>query len=144
MFTKEELELMQFALVDNVINYIKMAHDCGVVRIMAIEDSLNTIKKHDKGNTLKKAEKILKPLSETQPPSEFFDDNESNILIFTEMNMVHKIDDLLDTEEYTFFGHLDEECVAELGLYEDKKYHKSFAEYYNYFIDLYLKSGDAE
>jgi hypothetical protein len=144
MFSNDELEVIQFALIENIINYIKSAHDIGVAKIMDIEEGLKIVKKYDKGGLIKKAESALPSSSGIQPPSAMFDDNEGNISVFEEMQLVHKIDDLLDTEDYVFYSYISEETVADFKIYDDAMYYKSFAEYYNYFIDLFIKWEDAE
>ena len=46
MFSNDELEVIQFALIENIINYIKSAHDIGVAKIMDIEEGLKIVKKY--------------------------------------------------------------------------------------------------
>ena len=144
MFSNEELEVMQLAMFDTVINYIKTAHYEGHIKHKEAEESMALLKKADKSGITTKLLNKTVSIEPTLKPSDVFDNNEANIFIFQTMEMIHKIDDILDTGGYAFYDYIKEEDVLDMDISENISYHPSFVEYYNYFIDLFMKWEDAE
>mgnify|MGYP003288924627 CR=1 FL=1 len=136
MFNRNELIVIQTGLIDNVLTYVKKEHYEGVVKIKELQKDWQTFEEMDTRHLLRQVSKHLPAFQTPSEPQEMFNDNKTNIIMFEQMQVVHKIDERLH-DEPTFYRYIDRDSVIELELFENHDYIDSFVEYFNHFIELF-------
>ena len=136
MFNTNELTIIQTGLMENVIEYVRKEHEVGVVKPREVRKDWDMLKSMDTKNMLKHVSSQIPEFESPKKAEDMFENETANIIMFEQMELVHKVDDLLG-DELSFYCYMNPDDVADLGLFEDTFYYKSFSEYYNFFISLF-------
>ena len=136
MFSKKELSIIQMGLMENVFEFVRKEHEVGVVNCQELKDDWKMLKEMDTKHMLDKVANEIPEFESPKPADEMFEDMAFNVSIFEQMQMIHKIDEILG-EDLTFHYQIDASEIKEFGWFEKDSYNESFAEYFNHFIALF-------